>query len=103
MQRTVCTAYWHSLYSELSLSLSLSLTTKPTVFNDQLACRPTGCTTAALIVLNHHVAKFLETNSYIKCLMVDFSKSFDSINHVVLISLRNFTSQIMFITGLLIS
>ena len=50
--------------------------------NDQFAYRPTGSTTAALIVLNHHVAKLLETNSYVRRLMVDFSKALDTINHV---------------------
>jgi len=35
-------------------------------------------------VLNHHVAKLLETDSYVRCLMVDFSEAFDTINHVIL-------------------
>jgi len=74
------------------------------LLNDQFAHRPTGSTTAALIVLNHHVAKLLETNSYVRCLVVDFSKAFDTINHVILAQNSiNFTSQIMFITGLSIS
>ena len=47
------------------------------LLDDQFAYRPTGSTTAVLIVLNHQVVKLLETNSYLRCLMVDFSKAFD--------------------------
>jgi len=54
------------------------------LLDDQFAYRPIGSITAALIVLNHHVAKLLKTNSYARCLMVDFSKAFDTINHVIL-------------------
>jgi len=34
----------------------------------------------------HLVAKLLETNPHVCCLMVDFSKAFDSINHPILAS-----------------
>jgi len=82
----------------LLLSLSQSL------LNDHFAYRPTGSTTAALIVLKHHAANLLETNSYVRCLMVDFSKAFGTINYAILAQKleKNFTSQIMFITGLLV-
>ena len=48
---------------------------------DQFAFRPTGSTTCALINLLHHVGRMLETNSYVRCLTVDFSKAFDAVNH----------------------
>jgi ribonuclease P/MRP protein subunit RPP40 len=32
----------------------------------------------------HHVTRMLETNAYVRCLLVDFSKAFDRVNHVVL-------------------
>jgi len=32
----------------------------------------------------HRVTYLLETNNYVRCLMVDFSKAFDTVNDVVL-------------------
>jgi len=34
----------------------------------------------------HRVTKMLEQNAYIKCLLIDFSKAFDSVDHVILLS-----------------
>jgi hypothetical protein len=48
---------------------------------DQFAFRPTGSTTAALVYLTHHVTKMLETNRYVRCLLIDFSKAFDTVDH----------------------
>ena len=48
---------------------------------DQFAFRPTGSTTIALIYILHHVTLLLETNEYVRCLLVDFSKAFDTVNH----------------------
>ena len=36
----------------------------------------------------HHVTRLLETDSYVRCLLVDFSKAFDVVDHVVLIEKR---------------
>ena len=33
----------------------------------------------------HHVTRMLETNAYVRCLLIDFSKAFDVVDHVVLI------------------
>ena len=33
----------------------------------------------------HHVCKFLETNDYVRVLLIDFSKAFDVVNHAILI------------------
>jgi len=34
----------------------------------------------------HRVTKMLEQNAYVRCLMIDVSKGFDSVDHVVLFS-----------------
>jgi hypothetical protein len=33
----------------------------------------------------HHVTRMLETNAYVRCLLIDFSKAFDVVDHVVLV------------------
>ena len=53
---------------------------------DQYAYKITGSTTAALVHFVHRVTKMLEHNAYVRCLMIDFSKAFDSVDHVVLMS-----------------
>lgn len=58
---------------------------------DQFAFRPSGSTTCALVYLMHHVTNMLENNSYVRCLMIDFSKAFDRVNPLILASkLRQF-------------
>jgi hypothetical protein len=52
---------------------------------DQFAFRPTGSTTAALVDLTHHVTKMFETNRYFRCLLIDFSKAFDTVDHVIIL------------------
>jgi len=45
------------------------------LISDQFAFRPTGITSCAIVVyFVHHVTRMLETNSYVRCLPVDFSK-----------------------------
>jgi hypothetical protein len=51
---------------------------------DQFAYRPTGSTTAALVYITHHISRLLETNCYVRCLCIDFSKAFDTVKHNVL-------------------
>lgn len=51
---------------------------------DQFAYRPTCSTTAALVALDHHVARHLESTSYVRCLTIDYSKAFDCISHPIL-------------------
>jgi len=53
---------------------------------DHYAYKITGSTTAALVHFVHRVTKILEHNAYVRCLMIDFSKAFDSVDHVVLMS-----------------
>jgi len=59
-----------------------ALPTKP--LEDQYAYRPSGSTTAALVDLTHHVTLLLETNTYVRCILVDYSNLFDTINHEIL-------------------
>jgi len=47
-----------------------------TTVSDQFAFKPTGSTTCALTFFMHHVTRLLEENSYVRCLMIDFSKAF---------------------------
>jgi hypothetical protein len=53
---------------------------------DQFAFKPTCSTTCALACLQHHITQFLETNSYVRCIIIDFSKAFDTIDHAILLS-----------------
>jgi len=52
--------------------------------DDQFGFRPTGSTTCALVYLTYHVTEMLETNSYVRCLYVNFSKAFDVVDHNIL-------------------
>lgn len=53
---------------------------------DQYAFRPTGSTTAALIHFTHYITSLLEHNQYVRCLMIDFTKAFDCVDHVLLLT-----------------
>jgi hypothetical protein len=60
-------------------------------FNDQYAYKPTGSTTCALIDFTHRIHTMLETNRYVRCVLIDFSKAFDLVDHAILIKkLSNF-------------
>ena len=50
---------------------------------DQFAFRPTCSTTCALVAFSHNITRMLENNSYVRCLLIDFSKAFDEDNFVV--------------------
>jgi len=36
-----------------------------------------------LIDITHTVGKLLETNRYVRCVMLDFSKAFDTVDHLI--------------------
>ena len=55
------------------------------LISDQFAFRPTGSTTNTLVYFMHDVTRMLETNAYVRCLLVNFSKAFDIVDHVVLV------------------
>jgi len=58
----------------------------PAKLFDQFAFKSSGSTTAALIYFTHQLTKMLEQNDYVRCLMVDFTKAFDTVDHVILLS-----------------
>jgi len=47
--------------------------------SDQFAYRPTWSTTAALVSLTHTVAQKMEACTYVRCLLIDYTKAFDMI------------------------
>ena len=47
---------------------------------------PTGSTTAALVHLFHSVTRMLESCSYVRVLLIDFTKAFDIVDHTILMS-----------------
>ena len=55
------------------------------MLRDQFAFKPTGSTTAALSYFMHKVTNMLENNYYVRCLMIDFSKAFDTVDHAILV------------------
>jgi len=58
----------------------------PDELADQCAYRISGSTTAAIIDILHHVTNLLESNKYVRCLFIDFTKAFDTVNHPKLFS-----------------
>ena len=58
---------------------------KPELFCDQYAYKPTGSTTCALIDFTHRIHTMLENNNYVRCVFIDFSRAFDTIDHLILI------------------
>jgi len=52
---------------------------------DQFGFRPTGSTDCALIFTMRHVSAMVENCEYVRCLVIDFSRAFDVINHVILL------------------
>jgi hypothetical protein len=55
------------------------------LINGQFASRPTGSTTAALVNFFHNVQSMLETDDHVRCFLIDFSKAFDTVSHLVLL------------------
>ena len=54
--------------------------------SDQFAFKPTGSTTAAIIELLHIVLSMLDQgNDYVRCIIIDYSKAFDVVNHEILL------------------
>jgi len=57
---------------------------KSSSFHDQYAYKPTGSTTCALVDFTYRVHTLLESNRYVRCVLIDFSKAFDMVDHVIL-------------------
>ena len=54
----------------------------PKAIYDQYGFKPTDSATAAIVDITHTVSIMLETNKFVRCLMIDFSKAFDSVDHL---------------------
>jgi hypothetical protein len=52
---------------------------------DQYAFKATGSTNCALTKFIDYVTSRLEYNDYVRSLLVDFSKEFDTVSHAVVI------------------
>ena len=53
--------------------------------SDQFGFRPSGSTTCALVYMMHHVTDILEKCEYVRCIMIDFSRAFDTVDHDTLL------------------
>jgi len=53
-------------------------------FYDQYAYKPIGSTTCALADITYRIHTLLESNQYVRCVLIDFSKAFDTVDHVIL-------------------
>ena len=56
------------------------------LLHDQFSFQLTASTTCALNYLVHHATDMLQRCDYVRCLMVDFTKAFDVVNHPVLLA-----------------
>jgi hypothetical protein len=63
----------------------LRLAIVSTLIADQFAFRPIGSTICVHIYFMNHITRLLENNSYVRCLMTDFSTEFDRVSHEVLL------------------
>ena len=61
----------------------------PAKLYDQFGFKPTDSTTAALVDITNTISIMLETNKYVRCLLIDFSKAFDSVDHLIVINKLN--------------
>jgi hypothetical protein len=52
---------------------------------DQYAYKQTGSTNCALIRCMDYVTCSLEQNDYVRCLLIDFTKAFDTVDHVLVV------------------
>ena len=53
------------------------------LISDQFAFHPTESTTCGHVYFMHHVTRMFETNSYLRCLLIEFSKAFGVVDHIV--------------------
>jgi hypothetical protein len=55
---------------------------------DQYSFKTTGTTTAALVHFMHKVSHMLDlhTNSFVWCLVINFSKAFGTADHVIILT-----------------
>jgi len=53
-------------------------------FHDQYAYKPTGSSTCALADFTYRIHTLLESNQYVRCVLIYFSIAFDMIVHAIL-------------------
>jgi len=53
---------------------------------DQFAYILSGSTTSAFVSLTDTVSRLLEVNKYVRCIVIDFSKAFDTVNYEIFLS-----------------
>ena len=58
----------------------------PAKLYNQFGFKPTSSTTAALVDIANTISIMLETNKYVLCLLIDFSRAFDSVDHLIVIN-----------------
>ena len=76
--------------SRLTEQLVVARYLRPSMFaetlRDQFAYKPTGSTACALIKTIHHITEAFNTGSkYVRVLLIDFSKAFDTVDHQIII------------------
>jgi len=83
------------LANKLIVQKSLLPAINHQTMNNQFAFRPTGSTKCALVfyALCHLVARLLETNSYVSCLLIYFSKTFSLTMHILAAKLTGLNMQ----------
>ena len=54
------------------------------LFHDQHAYKPTGSTTCALADFTYCMHSLLESNQYVRYVLIDFSKAYDIVDHAIL-------------------
>jgi hypothetical protein len=78
------------LLSRIAEKLIVSRWLRPAIPSEaicnQFGFKPTGSTTCAIVYCMHHVTRLLETNNYVQCLCIDFSKAFDTVCHEILLA-----------------
>ena len=82
------------ILSRLAEKLLVKIWLKPVlpydILCDQYAYKDTGSTVGAIIDLLHFITQSLDKgNNYVRCIFIDFSKAFDTINHEIIITKVN--------------
>ena len=55
----------------------------PVELYDQYGFKPSDSTTIVLIDITNTVSIIMEDSNYVRCLQIDLSKAFDSVDHLV--------------------
>ena len=53
---------------------------------DQCGFKQTGSTTAVFVDITNTISIMLESNKYVRCQLIDFSKAFYSVDHLIIIN-----------------